>query len=79
MRKIFLAALAATAVLGGGMPGGGRAAAMVPAASSARGLAADAGLLQRVLNVCGANGCVKVQTQRVVKRHPPPPPPAPQH
>jgi len=79
MRKIFLAALAAAAVLAGGMLGGGRAAAMVPAASSGRGLAADAGLVQPVLNVCGSNGCVKVQTQRVVKRHPPPPPPMPHH
>jgi hypothetical protein len=79
MRKIFLAALAVAAVLGGGMLGGGWAAAMVPAASSGRGLAGDAGLVRRVLNVCGTNGCVKVQTQRVVKRHPPAPPPMPHH
>jgi len=72
MRQILLAALAAAAVLaGGGAPD--RAAAMVPAHASPPGLAAaNAGLVNRVVNVCGTNGCVRVQTQRIVKRHPPP-------
>jgi hypothetical protein len=72
MRQISLAALAAAAILAAGLPLG-RAAAMMPGAPSARGLAADLGLLQRAVNVCGSNGCVKVETHRVVKRHPPPP------
>jgi len=78
MRQILLAALAAAAVLAGG---GAleRAAAMVPAHSSPPGLAANTGLVQRAVNVCGTNGCVKVQTQRIVKRHPPPPLPQPHH
>jgi hypothetical protein len=68
MREMLFAALAAAALVAGAMPGD-RAEAM-PAAP-ARGVAAPgAGLVHRVVNVCGANGCVKVQTQRVVKRHP---------
>lgn len=30
----------------------------------------NAPLIQRVVNVCGANGCVRVQTQRVVHHKP---------
>ncbi len=69
MRQILFAALAAAAVLAGGLLGD-RAEAMMPAACSALGAAtADAGLVHRMVNVCG---CVMVRTQRVVKRHPPP-------
>jgi hypothetical protein len=75
MRKIFIAAFAAAAFLAAAMPLHG-AAAMPPAAASALAAAgADARLVEPVVNVCGANGCVRVQTQRVVKRHIPPPPP----
>jgi hypothetical protein len=75
MRQILLAAFAAAAVLAGGAPLD-PAAAMVPAYASPSGLAAaNAGLVVRAVNVCGTNGCVRVQTQRIVKRHPPPLPP----
>jgi hypothetical protein len=51
-----------------------RAAAMTPAAALALATAsADTRLGEPVVNVCGVNGCVRVQTQRVVKRPPPPP------
>ncbi len=73
MRQILFAALAAAAVLARGLLGD-RAEAMMPAAGSALGAAtADAGLVHRMVNVCGVNGCVMVRTQRAVKRHPPPP------
>jgi hypothetical protein len=72
MRRISIAALAA-AVFAAAMPHN-RAAAMTPAGALALGMAsADARLVQPVVNVCGTNGCVRVQTQRVVKRHLPPP------
>jgi len=74
MHKVLLAALAAATVLAGGMLGH-PAEAMTPATPLAPGIAgADAALVRRVVNVCGSNGCVKVQTQRVRKRPPPPPP-----
>ena len=67
MREMLFAALAAAALVAGAMPSD-RAQAMTVAPS-----APGATLIDRVVNVCGSNGCVKVQTQRVVKRHPPPP------
>ena len=67
MREMFFAALAAAALVAGAMPSE-RAQAMTVAPS-----APGARLIHRAVNVCGSNGCVKVQTQRVVKRHPPPP------
>lgn len=71
MRQILLAALAAAAIVAGEAPRD-RAAAMVPAHSLPPDLAAHTGLVRRAVNVCGTNGCVRVQTQRIVKRHPPP-------
>jgi hypothetical protein len=69
MREMLCAALAAAALAAGAMPGD-RAQAMT-VAPPARGMTAPGGgLVHRVVNVCGSNGCVKVQTQRVVKRHP---------
>jgi hypothetical protein len=72
MREMFFAALAAAALVAGAMPSE-RAQAMTVAPSAPGAAAPGAGLIHRVVNVCGSNGCVKVQTQRVVKRHPPPP------
>ena len=69
MRETLFAALAAAALVAGAMPGD-RAQAMTAAPSALAVAAPGAGLVHRVVNVCGANGCVKVQTQRVVKRHP---------
>ena len=74
MHKIFIITLAAAALLAAAAPYK-YAAAMPPAAASTFG-AAGVGvrLAEPVTNVCGLNGCVRVQTQRVVKRHMPPPP-----
>jgi hypothetical protein len=55
--KTLLAALAAAAVLSGGMLSN-RADAMILAAPSAPG-AADAGLVQKAAVVCGYYGCVR--------------------
>jgi len=70
MRKMLFAALAAAVLVAGAMPGD-RAQAMTVAPPARGAPAPGADLVHRVVNVCGANGCVKVQTQRVVKRHPP--------
>ncbi len=60
MRKTLLAALAAAALLSGGMLGN-RAEAMTLAAPSALGVvAADTGLVQEAAIVCGYRGCVRV-------------------
>ncbi len=65
MRNALLTALAAATLLSGGMLGS-RAGAMPLVAPSALGFAtADAALVQQATNVCGSNGCVRVQTQRV--------------
>jgi hypothetical protein len=65
MRKVLVTALAAVTILAHGMLGN-RAGAMPLATPSALGVAtADAALVQQATNVCGSNGCVRVQTQRV--------------
>ena len=64
MRKTLLMALAAAALLAGGMPGN-RAEAMPPAAHGAA--AGDTAVVRRVTNVCGTNGCVRVETTRLRK------------
>ena len=74
MREPLFPALAVVALIAGGMLVN-RAEAMIAAPPAPAAEAAKSGLLHRAVNVCGANGCVKVQTQRVVKRHLPPPPP----
>jgi len=64
MRKIILTALAAAAILSGGMLGN-RAQAMTLATPSVLGVAtADAALVRQAKAVCGSNGCVQVQTSR---------------
>ena len=78
MRKIVIITLAATASLAA--MSHQCAAAMLPGAAfalaTAHGAAgAGARLVEPVTNVCGLNGCVRVQTQRIVKRRPPPPMP----
>jgi hypothetical protein len=65
MRGILLTALAAATILSSGMP---------LAAPAALGAAiAGTGLVQRATNVCGSNGCVRVQTTRLRKHQLPPP------
>lgn len=66
MHKIFMAALAAAAIVSGL---GSQTEAMTPAAALAA-TAADAALLQQAVAVCGINGCVKVQVAPPRKRLP---------
>jgi hypothetical protein len=67
MRKLLLVAFA-VAVLASNAVLLHRAAAMTLAAPSGLGNAtARACLLQKVTNVCGANGCVAVQVKRLDK------------
>jgi hypothetical protein len=67
MRKLLLVGFAA-AVLASNAVLLHRAAAMTLAARSALGTAtAPAGLVQKVTNVCGPNGCVAVQVKRLDK------------
>ncbi len=67
MRKALIVVVAAAAVVAGR---GGQAAAMTPPAASVGPRAATSFVLP-VTNVCGTNGCVKVQTAPPRKRLPP--------
>ena len=68
MRGILLSSLAvAGMVLSGMVSGDAAAATLAPASIVSDG---SAPLVQRVTNVCGANGCVRVQTQRVQHHKP---------
>ncbi len=72
MRKTLLTALltalAAATILSGGMLG--HAAAAMTRAAPALDVAAAHAAFQQVTNVCGTNGCVRVQTQRVRHQKP---------
>jgi hypothetical protein len=63
MRAIVLTALATLGVLLSGM-----AVRHADAVMPLRPSAATAAPVQTIANVCGSNGCVRVQTQRVVKQ-----------
>jgi hypothetical protein len=66
MRKTLLTAVAAPTLLFAGILGN-QVGAMPVVMPSALGAASpDAALVRRITNVCGTNGCVRVQTQRVV-------------
>lgn len=70
MRETLLTAFAAATILSGGLFGD-RAEAMTLAAPVASHVAAArAALVQQAVNVCGANGCVPVQTKRVRHQRP---------
>jgi len=62
MRKIFLAALAATA-LSGAMLGKQADALMLAAPATLGGLAEDTGLVQKATVVCSTYSCVRVYRQ----------------
>jgi hypothetical protein len=67
MRGILLAGLAAASFLLGGLSTRAETAMLAAPTTSYTGKAA---VVQRVTNVCGANGCVRVQTQRVQHQKP---------
>jgi hypothetical protein len=75
MCRTLFAALATVTILASGVFAGGRAAAMMVAPSTLGGAKADARLVQPATNVCGTNGCVRVQTspprkKQTFNRHP---------
>ena len=65
MRRILFDCLVASVLLGA--LACAAEAAMLAASMPGGG---DTRLVQRVTNVCGANGCVRVQTQRVQHQKP---------
>lgn len=66
MRGTLLTGLATAALLlSGPFAYHAKAAILAPAPMLDGGNAAG---IQHVTNVCGSNGCVRVQTQRVIKR-----------
>jgi hypothetical protein len=67
MRETLLTAFAAATILSGGMLGN-RAEAMT--ASTLTVAAAHVATVQLAVNVCGTNGCAKVQTHRIVHHKP---------
>jgi hypothetical protein len=68
MRQIYLTTLAAAApILIGLSAGSAPAATLMPTASLANGAEAP---VQLVANICGGNGCVRVQTQRIQHHKP---------
>jgi hypothetical protein len=68
MRGILLAGLAAASFLVGGLSSRNAEAEMLAAATILH--AGQAPVVQRITNVCGATGCVRVQTQRVQHQKP---------
>jgi hypothetical protein len=70
MRGTLFTALAVAFVLSTGVSGH-RAEAAPFGPPSALGAAASAAVVQQVANVCGSSGCVRVQTQRIVRRQKP--------
>lgn len=70
MREILLTAFAAAIILASAAPGH-RAEAITVAARSALGVTAvQAPTVEKVVNICGSNGCVPVQTKRVQHQKP---------
>ena len=67
MRAILLTALATVGALLSGMAVRQADAAM-PFSSQPSTVAAQVHKVQTIANVCGTNGCARVQTQRVVKQ-----------
>jgi hypothetical protein len=67
MRGILFMALAVAFVLSSGVSGD-RAEAAPFGSPSAFSAGASGSIVQQVANVCGATGCVRVQTQRIVRR-----------
>jgi hypothetical protein len=68
MRGILVAGLAAASFLVCGLSARDAEAGMLAALTMSH--AGKAVVVQRVANVCGANGCVRVQTQRVQHQKP---------
>jgi hypothetical protein len=68
MRGILVLSLAVAAIaLSGLVAGDAVAATLAPASIMSDD---NAPLVQRITNVCGANGCVRVQTQRIKPQKP---------
>jgi hypothetical protein len=68
MRGIVVLSFVLASIMSSGLVASGAKAGMLaPSSVISR---SDALLIERVTNVCGANGCVRVQTQRVRHQKP---------
>ena len=73
MQKTFLIALAVAMTAASAMEASPAWAAGLAAPQALSGAPAETALARKVVNVCGLNGCARVQTSRVVHyryRHP---------
>jgi hypothetical protein len=70
MRGIMLTSVAVAAIFSGGTLGLPAQALTLSVQPAAHGAAVDSARLQYVANVCGTNGCVRVQTERVRHQKP---------
>jgi hypothetical protein len=70
MRGTLLTSLAVAGILSGGTLGDPARALTLAVHPVAHAAAADNARVQQVTNVCGNNGCVRVQTQRVKHQKP---------
>jgi hypothetical protein len=68
MRGFVVLNLVLASILSFGFVAGHAKAGTLPPPSVKSG--SDAPLIERVTNICGANGCVRVQTQRVQHHKP---------
>ncbi len=68
MRGTLLTALAVAFILSNGVLGRDADAATIGPASASHTASAFAAAIERVVNVCGSNGCVPVQTKRIIHR-----------
>jgi hypothetical protein len=68
MRRILVLSLVLACVLSCGLVAGDAKAVTLTLPLVVSG--SDAPFIERVTNICGANGCVRVQTQRVQHQKP---------
>jgi hypothetical protein len=66
MRGIVVSSLVLASILSCGLVAGRVEAGPLPRPA----MDSDAQFIERVTNICGANGCVRVQTQRVQHHKP---------
>jgi hypothetical protein len=74
MRNVMMTAVVATALLAGGIAGGQASPVSLTGQTVLGDKAKAPSPLHLAANVCGSNGCVKVQVARPPKRHGRPPP-----
>ncbi len=71
MRGTILTALALSSILSSGVLGGNVEAATIGPTSASHAAAVSTIVIEWIASVCGANGCVPVQTKRIIHRQKP--------